>query len=733
MTSPRDKQSDGFVPQPWLLPSAVPTHETPSQATLRRDIQGSSSWVQAIALFSQCHTRDVLPTPRMIAALADVLVLHRADAAAVTVAGSSMNELMRDAAGGSERWEVTLQERRDMARYVLRQANRQTTEPKIVFDASHGAFSEGPDHQMVSLLEATMRRHRMAPGMDALADLASLNVNWISSLRLMRLARESHGVHPIAEMYERTMQLAVSPSKSSFGSRPWKLALNLYAECSASGNHITTELHTRALQALWRCGQRTWLAPHGSITTMHKEMIWSAALKVLDAAHDAMRKAFVPGEERCRLYEAAVQCLAHGSHWEGALSLVSKMELAESDTTASLLAPTPVTLAECACALLRAGNFYQANLFVELFGSYGYKWETLPAETLQSAVSMARLAARSGSTGFAMMLLNRLGVQPNSKVPLHLDRAVTLECLQLIANRQLRLESSATWTAAARLVGSYDSNLWPQHPVERKNELGYLFFGIRRVASTCMQHSSGASDFKTPHVLEQQVARWIGGIFGSASKEFEWWTHSLAHRLHTLPRGMPWEEGLAILANVLSSPAHNGPSPVRYLPLPMRQLLHMAAVNSWRSVDTRGGSVEVSPAAEEHDDDFGPQTPNFSGEALRQRVSTTAACIMNIIYQRRYADHVKPWWTLGCLYMLEARLLHDDGRLAEAVHLAERALCALGRAPLHMSRQTSSAVVADAVVVLAQTTDQVAATLNELHYTLRRKAVPVRTIECFDW
>jgi hypothetical protein len=732
---------------PWLVPSVSPVREVPAQANLRNNIQHAATWEAAVVLFSQTTTHDVAPTPRMYATLAYTLMERRAQSLAL--AGQSVAALLDDARTSStERWEVTPQERRDLARYVLREVNREASVAEVAYDAHMGMFVEGPDHALVTLLEASMRRHHAAPGMDAIADLASLKVNWLTSLRLMRLAREAHGVLPITELYERTMQLSVGSGKTSFGTRPWRLALSLYEECVSSGNDLTTELHTRALQALWRSGQRTWISNHDGVNKQHAQAVWTSALHILQRAQQGS----VRGNEGCRLYEAAVQALMHSGHWEGALAIVGGMELAESDTTSALLIPTPTTLAECVSGMLRAGNHFKALQFADLFESYQYKWNTLPTEVLRPLLAMCRVALRNGYDALPTTLLTRV-IRTDSAAggatSLLLDRTIAVECLLLLARRRLVMEPEARWTTALRLVGAYDANLWPQHPIERSGELALVFQGVRRIASLC---SPSRRVGIITHPIEQQVGQWILCVFGGASAEYEWWGNSLVHKLHALPEGMPWQQGLGILDRLLSrrslSPSQH-PSRysecgiafnLKYLPVPYRQLLLMVAVNSWRSLDSR---TSLFVDEEDCNDDEEPSQPhNTDANAWSQTIDGTVRFLCDSLYSSppTLHDTAKPWWIVGYLRMLQARLAHDANNGPAAKELSDAALDALGRAPMGASKHISSGVVIDAVTALSMSTEQVEIMLNDSHYVLRRNALarasPQRTThrsEMFYW
>ncbi|CUG90845.1 Hypothetical protein, putative [Bodo saltans] len=727
---------------PWQLPTVSPVHETPKQANLRGAIQHANTWEDALTLFSQTTTHGVQPTPRMFATLAATLMERRAQAikSSTTLSVASLLDDARSST--SERWEVTPQERRDLARYVLREVNREAASSEVAYDGLVGAFTEGPDNGFVTLLEASMRRHRTVPGMDALADFASLKVNWQTSLRLMRLAREAHGVFPITELYERTMQLAVGSGKTSFGTRPWKLALSLYEECVTSGNEITNELHTRALQALWRSSHRTWLSNHDQVDPVQAAVVWSSALQVIQRAQEGR----VRGHEGSRLYEAAVQALMHSSHWEGALAIVGSMELAESDTTSTLLIPTPTTLAECVSGMLRVGNHFQAQQFADLFESYHYEWRTLPAEVLRVLLSMCRIALRNSFVPLPRRLLGsvlRTDEQPtSSSSPLLLERSVAIECLHLLTRRRLGMESpTARWTSALRLVGAYDANLWPQNPLERKNELSLVFQAIRRIATVCTERAqrrsvAGEDQMSLQHPVEKHVGVWIRGIFGRSSAEYEWWQNSLVHKLHTLPHGMPWEQGLVVLNRVLSNRKRGEVSTrltfaqcgvarnLRYLPVPYRQLLLMVAVNSWRALDSRTSLFVEDEDLNDDSDDQVTASP-MDAAVWKGKIDAAVHFISHTLYSASALLHdaCTPWWLVGFLKMLQARLTHDTGDAAAAKVCAEQALDALGRAPVGASRKLSSAVVIDAVIALKMPTEQTEMMVNDTHYILRRNAL----------
>jgi len=743
---------------------------TPVQRRLVRQViaaarSPAASWSTAMSVLAASIVDGLPLSAEAVNAAVHEVIRARADAR-LREMGSSLTERLYDGVGDSsnDRWPTTPEEERAVVMSVVQEAHLVGSEATTVCaEPSRGQILiEGRDTPLVTRLQYQMDRQGVAAwGTETLADTMRLDINWSVALQLLRLSKSTkgsglqHTMHPIGELYERCIQLMTQTGKTSFGSRPWALALRLYHELCESGNEITPTAHRGALDAVWRSVDRTLLRPSGHLTAMRESHAWKAALHVLHM----LPPDHVRGEAGCMIAESAVRALSHMGRWHTAVSIISGMELASSDASRNMLVPTPVTIAEAMSSCLRVGNVQYATTLSSLFSdAYRYRWGRLPHETLRTLLSMARVYATPIDRGLLVRkILIDIGVCDVQELqPLGLrgtsgttmtehpcERKVALEALLGVTDPRLLWPLSSTqhhqppsrWISALRCIESYHSNLWSQRPVERKRELSTLFFCVRRVSQICRRDHSlrqdapaatqnGPAVVHEDHSLERIVRQWISGCFGDQSPEMEWYEDSVLFRA---TEKMHWWDAMKVFTMV----TRGGPRHTPYLPVPIRQIREHLASLVFKGLDRkallrRDGAFDSYTAVAADDPTDEADQVDESNTSDATVLSDAIRFIRDVLYPS--SDDVRPRYMIAALLMKSAVAHHelmsaehrDTPPLSSTTDQVKASLEEAGLESWSALRHLPSSLTVDAAATLRMSQPQIESLLYDMHDDLRR-------------
>lgn len=646
-----------------------------------------------------------------------------------------LDALVKETIGSdSERWAATEDEVHALVQYVRagQQRLEDVTCPLVCVDrTTHGTVvREGKDNALATMLEFYMRKHSVKPSMETMAEAMHLDISWTTALQLLNFTKQSHGhaVPPLMEMFDRTMQLMTKP-KSSFGSRPWLLALQLYQEAVRTQYDRTPRTYKGGLDALWRSCDRTWMRD-GVSGTHHHAVVWHHALEILGLAtrdHWERKHSVWRGEDGCMLAESAVRLFSHSGRWDAAVRLISHMEVAADDATHKMLVPTPVAAASAASACFRQGHVTYGLMLLELFESYGYKWRLLEPETLCTLLSTCRAVDPKVAGHLVNGLLHgapvfsaKEDVAQNREAParIRLDRLVSLESLAVVAHP--RAQFSSPWRLALSLVQSYDANVWPTQPFVRKVELSAVFRSVRTVIANddLMLGSAGEEH----HPLEAYITRWLRSVFGRGSPEEEWWEDSVA--FYVMKDSLLPSQVTALVRQLVTS---RPPRHVPFLPISLRHVLYGSAHA------IRKSCCAVDPPAT--DDNIGaePRSP----QTLVQEGNKVVGEIIGQYYN---GDLPPPYDIVACLDAQMAFTAADTGGQEHARNAlsvedcVKRAYRHCALSPSALLKLRKEFIGAKASMATLQNAQHIEEDLVENHRWRRREALDAEdaTLGCSD-
>lgn len=569
-----------FLPGPVVVPQDRDPTTTLNYKKATKAIQLASNKedvMETFLLFAQ-STDEKLTAPMLSHVCASLVHLHTKN----QLGQQLYDSVIADAESSSEgeSWkELSSDEAHSLMLYHARQISRYA-EKGFSMDFSLHRTVEGSDNPAVrSILyqiEKGVGNSMVNAPLTALADLLYLDISWSVALDIFNKAQELGGtcVPLPVEMTDRVTGLMTGYKTDGIGSRPWELALQLYERAVRSRYGTTLTTHAHALDALWRSGD-SFFKKHHVISEKHKAWVWKIVERIRKNVLDANLR--VAGDIGCAYMEGVVKAACVAGRWDAVLSVLSRMDLADS-ASGRLLLPTAETLlfamAACNCARHKSHSIALLKVF-----EAHYTFGDAHSEALHVYLQSLRHLLSFPEHNVGSVVEKVIAMKKKT-----LSRPCVVACLQLLSSHGVTTTAHKE-KLAILLFEMFDNCQWLQEKVPRKVDLETVFRCCHLIA---LSEKRVADDGDTE--LMSVVRSRIQSIFGKDSEEERWLN---ATEVYALQRTQDWQHALQVFDRSTGMQTHCAES----LPVPLYQLKYSLLLALLRSCKKLSSTEEGDDAS----------------------------------------------------------------------------------------------------------------------------------------